>query len=68
MDDAVKHVTVTNYTPLVSRERFAEMIGCPLGVVQGWINKGYIPTVPVGKYSLINLELMRKNCLENEFK
>lgn len=68
MDDGVKRVTVTNYTPLVSRERFAEMIGFPVGVIEGWINKGYLPTVPVGKYSLINLELVRKNCLENEIK
>jgi len=44
------------------------MTGFPIGVIQGWINKGYLPTVPVGKYSLINLELLRKNCLEREFK
>lgn len=53
--------------PLVSRDRFAELVGLPLGVVVGFINKGYIPTVSIGKYSLVNVELLRKSCLEQEF-
>jgi hypothetical protein len=50
--------------PIVSRERFAELTGLPLGVVIGFVNKGYLPTVSIGKYSLINIELLR---LELEF-
>jgi hypothetical protein len=53
--------------PIVSRERFAELTGLPLGVVIGFVNKGYLPTVSIGKYSLINIELLRKRCLELEF-
>lgn len=53
--------------PLLTRERFAEVIGLPVGVVIGWCNKGLVPTVPVGKYSLINLELLRQRCLQREF-
>lgn len=52
--------------PIVSRERFAELTGLPLGVVVGFVNKGYLPTVSIGKYSLINIELLRKRCLELE--
>jgi hypothetical protein len=51
--------------PLVSRERFADLTGLPLGVVVGFINKGYLPTYSIGKYSLINIELLRKRCLES---
>jgi hypothetical protein len=54
-------------SPVVSRERFADMIGLPIGVVVGWCNKGLIPCVTVGKYSLINVELLRKQCLSKEF-
>ena len=36
--------------PVISRSRFAELIGIEEGVVQGWISKGYIPTYSVGKY------------------
>jgi hypothetical protein len=53
--------------PVVSRERFAELTGLPIGVVIGFVNKGYLPTVSIGKYSLINVELIRKRCLELEF-
>lgn len=51
--------------PLVSRERFADLTGLPLGVVIGFINKGYLPTYSIGKYSLVNIELLRKRCLES---
>lgn len=53
--------------PFVTRERFAELVGLPVGVIVGFANKGYIPTVAIGKYSLVNLELLRKRCLEREF-
>ena len=54
-------------TPLVTRERFAEMVGLPVGVIVGWCNKGLIPTMTIGKYSLVSVELLRKRCLEREF-
>ena len=61
--------SLSNFVPaLVTRERFAEMTGLPIGVIVGFCNKGYLPTLAVGKYSLINLELLRKTCLEREFK
>lgn len=54
-------------TPVVSRERFADLLGLPPGVIVGWINKGMLPTVTIGKYSLVNVELLRKSCLDREF-
>ena len=54
--------------PVVSRERFAELTGLPIGVIIGFANKGYLPTISIGKYSLINVELLRKRCLDLEFK
>jgi hypothetical protein len=35
---------------LMSREKFADMIGIPVGVVIGWCDRGYLPVVPIGKY------------------
>ena len=52
--------------PLISRERFAEALGLPVGVIVGWCNKGLVPCVSIGKYSLVNIELLRKRCLERE--
>ncbi|GGX14128.1 hypothetical protein GCM10011282_20310 [Undibacterium macrobrachii] len=57
-------------SPLVSREHFAEMLFGSresVGIVIGMINKGYLPTVSIGKYSFINLAILHKQCLEKEF-
>lgn len=43
------------------------MCGLPIGVIVGWCNKGLVPTLSIGKYSLINVELLRKRCLDREF-
>ncbi|MFZ6693666.1 hypothetical protein [Undibacterium sp. SXout20W] len=53
--------------PLMSRDAFAKAIGIPVGVVTGWADRGYIPCVSIGKYSLVNLELLRKQCANKEF-
>lgn len=58
---------VQSGSPLLTRERFAEQVGLPVGVVIGFINKGYIPVVSVGRWSLVNVELLRKSCLDREF-
>lgn len=60
--------TLPNYAaPLVTRERFAEMIGLPPGVILGWANKGLLPQVKIGRYALVNVELLKKQCLAKEF-
>lgn len=54
-------------SPLVSRERFAEMVGLPIGVIIGWCNKGILPTCTLGRYSLINVASLQKSCIEKDF-
>ncbi len=54
-------------SPVVTRERFAEMCGLPVGVIVGWCNKGLVPCFSIGKYSLINLALLEKKCADREF-
>lgn len=52
---------------LMSREKFADTIGIPVGVVTAWCDRGYLPVVPIGKYSLINVALLHQQCLEKKF-
>jgi hypothetical protein len=62
-----ENLTNANFSfhlPLVSRERFAELVGLPVGVIVGFINKGYLPTVTIGKYSLVNVEALRIKAAE----
>ncbi|KVE38413.1 MULTISPECIES: hypothetical protein [Burkholderia] len=53
--------------PVMSREAFASAIGLPIGVIIGFCNKGYLPTVNIGKYSLINVALLQQRCLDQGF-
>lgn len=65
--DQFTNVALPISATLMSREKFADMIGIPVGVVVGWCDRGYLPVVPIGKYSLINVALLHKQCLAREF-
>ena len=67
MDESPSFVTTAPnaiVSPLVTRERFAELVGLPIGVITGFCNRGYLPCVSIGKYSLINLALLQSRCLD----
>ena len=52
---------------LLAPEAFAERIGVTKHTVIGWINKGYIPTVKIGRRRLVNHAAITANCLAPEF-
>ncbi|NPT42131.1 hypothetical protein GNZ12_12545 [Paraburkholderia sp. 1N] len=54
--------------PFMSRERFASVVGLPVGVIVGMINKGYLPTVDVGRYSCVNVALLMRRCGDASLK
>ncbi|MFZ6876277.1 hypothetical protein ACO0LF_29795 [Undibacterium sp. Di27W] len=66
--DQLSNVPLPITGTLMSREKFADMIGIPVGVVTGWCDRGYLPVVPIGKYSLINVALLHQQCLNRAFK
>jgi excisionase family DNA binding protein len=52
--------------PIMSRERFAELVGVSDDTVRGWMNNGYIPTVKIGRHRVVNLLALSRECLERE--
>jgi len=50
--------------PVMAPDRFAELVGVPVGVVQGWIDKGYVPTSKIGRWRLINIAILTRESLE----
>ena len=46
------------YTPVMSKEKFSEIAGFSQRTVEGWISRGYIPTVKIGKHRVINLHVL----------
>lgn len=55
---------ISTHVPLMTRERFASLTGLDDGVLRGMINKGYLPTLKVGRYRLINLIALSRQCEE----
>lgn len=60
--------SATAIAPLMTVERFAEWIGLPAEVCQAQADRRYWPIVLIGKRRFINVELVRKQALEAEFK
>lgn len=60
--------SVSMAVPYMTREHFANQVGLPVGVVEGWIDRGYVPTIVVGRYSLVNVALLTKQALLREFR
>lgn len=52
--------------PVMSKAAFAAAIGLPVTVLIAQCDRGYWPTLKIGKYSFINVELVRKNALARE--
>jgi hypothetical protein len=54
--------------PVLPWDKFADWIGMSdqPGVVQAWLARGYIPTVKIGKYLMVNVALYNKWLLERE--
>lgn len=65
--ELVPITTQVTPVPLMSRTKFAEHVGVTEDTVTGWINRGYLPVVEVGKYRLVNLALLNKMALSKEF-
>lgn len=58
--------TISITPPYVTKQRFSELSGLQEEVIRGMIDKGYLPTVKIGRYRLINLTLITKEALEQE--
>lgn len=49
--------------PIMTQEQFAQGAGLSHGVVRGWIDKGYLPTLLIGKHRMVNVAMVFRNAL-----
>ena len=59
-------LSVVPPVPVMAADRFAELVGVSVGVVQGWIDKGYLPTMKIGRYRLVNVAVLTREALTAE--
>ena len=50
--------------PIMDRVRFSELSGVNLGILDGWIDRGYIPSRKIGKHRLVDIASLTQECLE----
>ena len=46
--------------PILSAEKFSELVGLPLGVVKAQMDRRLLPCLKIGKRRVINMEALRK--------
>ncbi|KAF0802204.1 DNA-binding protein [Alloalcanivorax xenomutans] len=54
------------WPPMMAWSEFAEWIRQEPDVVRGWVDKGYLPTVKVGRRRMINVVLLVEQLRESE--
>ena len=54
-----------NMAPEMTIEKYAEVIGVTDHTVRGWIKKGFLPTIKLGKRRMINVSARTLQCIEH---
>lgn len=54
--------------PVMPWREFADWIGMSDGhdVVEGWVKRGYLPTVKIGRYRMVNVAQLVQSLLNDE--
>lgn len=58
--NAVLTTEQINSLPLLTAERFADLVGLPIGVVQAQLDRRILPTVRLGKRRFVNMVALRQ--------
>ncbi len=53
-----------NIAPEMTMEKYAELIGVTERTVRGWVGRGLLPTLKVGKRRMINVSARTLQCIE----
>lgn len=51
--------------PPISIETYAKNAGLSVATVRGQIQKGYLPTIKIGKYNMVNTYQLAADCIRS---
>lgn len=60
--------SVPSSAPLMTKARFSEISGLTEETLRGMIERGHLPTLKVGKHRMINVALLTKECLDQDYE
>ena len=55
-------------SPIVTKRYFSQLSGLTEDTVRGMIERGQLPSVKLGRHRMINIALLTKESLENDFQ
>ncbi|WHI46782.1 hypothetical protein [Microbulbifer sp. VAAF005] len=61
-----EHAVPSIKTPVCTQEQYAVDAGHTLKTVRAQVDRGYLPTIKIGRYRMINLMQLSRMCLEAE--
>lgn len=48
--------------PVMTKERFAELVGLEVGVVRGMLDRGHLPAIKIGRHRMVNVAALQARC------
>jgi hypothetical protein len=52
---------------ILTAERFADLVGLPVGVVEAQLDRRILPVIKIGKRRFVNLEALRQRAISEGF-
>ncbi|HEX7030366.1 MAG TPA: hypothetical protein VF254_07200 [Gammaproteobacteria bacterium] len=52
--------------PVMTKERFAELVGVEVGVVRGMLDRRHLPSVKIGRHRFVNVAALAARCLAED--
>src|SRR5690606_40716640 len=52
--------------PVMTKERFAELVGVEVGVVRGMLDRSHLPSVKIGRHRFVNVAALHWRCLADD--
>lgn len=54
--------------PLMTKNKFSELSGLSEEIIRGMVDRGHLPSMKIGKHRMINIAVLQRECLEQEFE
>lgn len=65
-ESAIRQALASPHVQVMARDKFAELVGVSVGVVEGWMDRGHVQSIVIGRHRLVNMVALTLRCLNQE--